>query len=339
MRRILISGAAGFIASHLVNALIQAGDFVVGVDDLSGGSADNLPTGTAAVNNFKFYQVDIANYLHMEEIMRSHRPQVVYHLASCAREGASELQPYKITKTNILISSIVLELGIKYKMEKFILFSSMSVYGKGKPPFDEKHPARPVDPYGVSKHATEQILWQLADTYKFDGIVLRPHNVIGPHQAHYDRYRNVVGIFINSILRGEPLYLFGENHHRAFSNIEDSLPCFIRAGEDKRVAGETINVGGKEFVTVMELAEEVIENMPEFPRPEIIQLPPRPHEVTDAYCTTTKSEEMLGYKESHGWREGVRRQVEWTKAKGKAEWRYDDLPLKPETMPTPWIKG
>ena len=251
----MVTGACGFIASWLTQALIDQGEYVIGIDDYSGSSEDNLPRGPRTFDHFRFYQEDLANYAKIEEIFRAHKPEIILHLASCAREGASEFQPFKITRTNAYISSVVLELGIKYGMERFVFFSSISVYGKGRLPFEEKMPPKPVDPYGVNKWATEQILWQLADTHKFDAVVIRPHNVIGERQCMWDRFRNVAAIFMNSIMRKEPLYLFGLNHTRAFSYIDDSLPCFLRAATDLVAVGKTINVGGGDHITVRKLAE------------------------------------------------------------------------------------
>lgn len=337
--RIMVTGIAGLIGSWIAEGLIKEGTKVIGVDDLSGGFIENVPTWLPQSRDLlEFHQVDISDYRKIEEVFAQTCPQCIVHCAAVAREGASEFQPYKITKSNILISSILLELGVKYKMKRFVFLSSMSCYGDGKkkPPFDEKMPRMPVDPYGVSKAATEAIVEQLAETHGFEYVIIRPHNCTGPRQMINDRYRNVAGIFMNSIMRQEPLALFGKDHRRAFSYIEDALPAFLSAIGSEKANGEIINVGGKEQITVSELAEEIIKNMPEYPRPQIVQLPARPHEVAEAFCTTEKSELLLGYKEKYGWREGIRRMCEWAKEQGPRPWVYDYLPLLNEKAPLVW---
>lgn len=337
---ILVSGSSGFIGSHVTNALIEQGHTVIGVDDLSGGIC-NVPSSPRRANFYKFFRQDIADYQAMEEIFTSQRPQVVYHCAAVAREGASEMQPVKIVRTNIYITTILMELGIKYGVERFIFLSSMSTYGKGEngPPFDEKTRLNPVDPYGTCKYASEKIIKQLCETHGREFVILRPHNVVGSGQSLCDIKRNVAAIFMNSIMRGEPLYLFGGGQcQRAFSYIGDSLPCFVRAAFDKKVVGMAINIGGKAFTTVRELANNISEHMAAlgYKRPEMIDLPLRPHEVTEAYCTTTLSEKMLGYKETYGWEEGIRRMCQWAHAQGPQPWLRDDLPLVNEKTPLHW---
>ena len=332
---VLISGVAGLIGSHLAKGFLQQGHHVIGVDNMSGGMLGNLPTMPNPL--FRFYLADLTHYSEMEEIFMTQRPAVVFHLASIAREGASEFQPRLITSTNIMASITVLELGIKYGMKRFIFTSSMSVYGKQDPPFSEKMPRMPVDPYGVNKAATEQIIEQLAETHGFEWVIFRPHNVYGPGAGMSDPYRGVVNIFMNRIMRKEPLYIYGEEHIRAFSYIEDCLPAMLKAAESKKVVGEIVNLGGIEPITIGELAEVIISNFPEYPRPEIIQLPPRPHEVARAWCTVDKSVKILNYKEQIGWKEGIVRTAEWARALGPQPWVVDGLPLINDKAPKPWL--
>lgn len=333
--RLLVTGCAGLIGSHLAKGLIEAGHSVIGIDNLSGGSSLNLPR--MPDQRFKFFQADLTKYPEMEELFCSQRPEIIFHLASCAREGASEFQPYKITLANILASVVVLELGLKYGMKRLIFFSSMSVYGKQDPPFSEKMPRMPVDPYGVNKAATEEAIEEMAETHGFEYIILRPHNVFGNGASLSDPYRGVVSIFMNRIMRREPIYIYGENHVRAFSYIEDCLPAMLRTVDSKNVVGEIINIGGIEPISVMDMAETIISCFPDYPRPEIIQLPPRPHEVPRAWCTVDKSVKLLHYKESVGWKGGISRMAAWAKERGPQPWVMDDLPLLSEKAPKPWL--
>lgn len=338
----LITGASGFIGSHLSRALVgekdeqgQAKHMVIGIDDLSGSDGSNLQD-VYKRSNFFFYHKDCANYEKMEEIIEAWRPDVVWHLAANAREGASIFDPFYIVRTNIFISSVVFELAIKYKVKKVVFFSSMAVAGDNIPPFTEDQPRKPVDPYGICKAATEDLLEKLGSVHDIKWTIIRPHNVGGVGQA-FDAYRNVLTIFANRIMRGDPIYLFGRQNRRAFSPIADSLPAFLRAGDLDTANGEIIYVGGKEAITIDQLADEVILNMPEYSAPERIYLPPRPLEVENAFCATEKSERLLGYEERQGWRACVREVCEWAKEKGRQEWQYlRELPLRNEKTPLPW---
>lgn len=337
MARILCTGAAGFISSYICKGLIAQGHTVIGVDDLSGGALENLPKQPHPL--FSFYKVDLNYYADIQEVFAANRPEIVYHCASCAREGASEFQPRHITYTNMMASLTTFELAIQYGVRKIIFVSSMSVYGENKCPFEEKYPRRPNDVYAINKAATEQCLELLAETHGFQWTILRPHNIIGCGQG-IDRYRNVATIFVNSILRDEPLYLFGEGHVRAFSNIEDSLPCFLKAAElDEKLNKLIINLGGREPVTVREFAEECLKHFPEKKDYPIIQAPARPHEVREAWCSTRRSEELLGYKDRYGWKEAVEKICEWLKKRGQQPWKKEYLPLLNDQAPEIWRKS
>lgn len=336
--RILCTGNAGFIGSHIVEGLLNQGHTVIGVDDLSGGFLENLPTHRSPnFHRFQFYKRDICDYRAMEEIFMGHKPEVVVHLAASAREGASWLDLHKITRSNIFMSSILIELAIKYKTSKFVFFSSMAAYGhnKGKAAFSEDTKLSPCDPYGVSKTCTEMTLRMMSKAHGMPFVVIRPHNVFGERQSLCDPFRNFIGISMNRLMRCEDIVLFGEGHIRAFSYIFDSLPAFIKATESGVADGETINVGGKESVQVAEAAREILKHFPEANQ-TIRLLPPRYGEVEVAYSTFDKSERLLGYEEKIGWREGIARMAVWAHAQGAKTWRFEPLALHADWEPDPW---
>lgn len=336
MSRILISGAAGFIGSHLVEGLLSQGHQVIGVDDLSGGFLENLPKwNDKHFHAFSFFKQDLCDYRATEEVFMGNRPEIVLHLAANARESASFYDVYRVTRANLYMSSILIELAIKYGTRKFVFFSSMSVYGKGKAPFPEDAKLQPCDPYGASKAATELTLRMMSAAHGISFLVLRPHNCIGVRQSLQDPFRNFVGLSMNKLMRGEQITIFGEDHVRAFSPIEDSLPAFMRAIEPGTADGETINVGGKEPIKIVEMAQEILKHFPEANQ-EIVYLPPRYGEVPIAYSTSEKSEKLLGYEEKVGWRECVATMAQWARTKGPQEWKYEPLALRSESQPLPW---
>jgi UDP-glucose 4-epimerase len=239
---------------------------------------------------------------------------------------------------NILVPSI--REGVK----KVVLVSSMSVYGAQKPPFHEGMPRSPEDVYGVSKASMEHITEILSEVHGFKYTIIRPHNVYGVRQNIADPYRNVVGIFINSLLRGKRFHIYGDGEQkRAFTYIEDFTPYLLRAGLDASVNGEIINVGPREEFTINELARVVLniffpDGTPaEF---EPVYLPSRPKEVKEAFCTTDKAERLLGYKTTVHLEEGVRKMVEWAKILGPQEPHFlvDGLELINDQVPVVWLE-
>ena len=328
--RILITGAAGFIGSHLADYLIAAGEQVAGVDDMSGGFWRNVNPA------MEFYPVDLRERGATAEVVARTRPEALCHLAANAREGASQFQPMDVTDRNLAGYLNALIPAIQAGVKKVVLFSSMAVYGNQEPPFDERLPRLPEDVYGVNKTAMEQITEILADVHGFQYTIIRPHNVFGERQCIRDKYRNVIGIFMNSIMRGETPFIYGDGEQeRAFSYIHDSLPSLARAAELRpELHGEVINVGGTQPMTVNRLAEVVCSHFEGGVKP--VHVEDRPREVKRAWSTWEKSVRLLGYADQVGIEEGIARMARWAKALGPQEWVTSNLELVNEKTPRPW---
>ncbi len=329
--RVVVTGAAGFIGSHVAEGLLAAGHQVVAIDDLSGGFRRNIPAGA------HFRQVDLRDAEATARAIADDPPDLLCHLAANAREGASQFQPRDVCGRNLMAYANVLVPAIRSGVKKVVLYSSMAVYGEQPPPFDERLPRQAVDIYGVNKAAMEHITEILAEVHGFSYTILRPHNVFGERQSLRDRFRNVVAIFMNRIMRGEPVHIYGDGEQqRAFSYIGDSLPAFLRAAElHPELDGEIVNVGGKDPVTVNELASMVAAEFGV--TPEIVYLPDRPREVKHAYCTWEKSVHLLGYEERFGLGEGIRRMAAWAKALGPQPWAEEELELPSDKAPRIWL--
>ena len=328
--RVLVTGAAGFIGSHVTTGLAEQGHEVVAVDDLSGGFKRNVPAGV------KFDQIDLRDPEAAERAVADSAPDLLCHLAANAREGASQFQPRDVCGRNLMAYVNVLVPAVRRGLKKVVLYSSMAVYGEQTPPFSEEMPRQPVDVYGINKASMEGITEVLAEVHEFEYTIMRPHNVFGERQSLRDRYRNVVAIFMNRIMQGEPLYIYGDGEQRrAFSYIGDSLPAFLRACElGGRLNGQVINVGGKEDISVNELARLVAAEFEA--EPEMTHLPDRPREVKHAYSTWQKSEQLLGYEERYGLREGVRRMARWARELGPQPWSEETLELPSKKAPVIW---
>jgi UDP-glucose 4-epimerase len=337
-RRILVTGAAGFMGSHLVDALVDAGHDVYGVDDMSGGFWRNVNPGS------HFTELDLRLKEPATRFVEEVKPQILFHLAADATEGRSQFTPLTCTERNLMAYLHTLVPAIRFGVEKVVLTSSMSVYGAQPPPFDESMRPEPEDIYGVSKAAMEHTTRILGHVHGFAHTIIRPHNVYGPRQNIADPYRNVIGIFINACLQGKNFYIYGDGEQRrAFTYIDDFTPYMARAGFDPATDGETINLGPRDEFSINHLAEVVLGffypdgSMSERMRPQ--HLPPRPMEVRDAYCTDEKARRLLGYRPTISLEEGVGRMIAWAKELGPQKPRYmDELELTTDETPVTWTQ-
>jgi UDP-glucose 4-epimerase len=344
----VVTGGTGFIGSHICKSLVALDHNVICVDDLSGSNTDNIED-LQQCGNFNFIPADCAELKTMEGVMHGKDIDVLVHCAANAREGASQFQPVSVTHRNLMAYNSVLTASISASVRRVVMFSSMATYGKGaaEPPFDETMPTAPEDVYGVNKVAMEQCTDILSDVHGYEYVIIRPHNVFGENQALFDKMRNVVAIFMNRIMRGEPLFIYGDGEQeRSFSYIHDSLPSFMNAilanGAmfTTRLHKKAINVGGKENITVNRLASAVKEAMGVSQDYPTEHFDDRPREVKKAFCTTERSEVLLNYSEPLGWEEGVIRMADWAKRMGPQDWRNTEKLeiLNSDLVPKPWLE-
>lgn len=338
-KRILVTGGCGFIGRWISKSLVEKGHQVYIIDDLSGGFLGNIEEFKKDLAGF--FHVDLSDTNsgetdYMRHSVERAKPEIVFHLAASAREGASFFDPVKMYRTNIGAYVNVLEASIKTGyLNKVVLFSSMSVYGDQNPPFDESQKREPIDIYGVNKAAMESTTEMLSEVHDFRYTILRPHNVWGPFQSMKDKYRNVVMIMMNKILRKEPLIIYGDgNQQRSFSFVDNSIDCYIRA-MNENCDGEVINIGGKDPITINKLAELVCNamNVDNYP---IEYVPSRHGEVLMAYTTIKKSEKLLGYKEKVNMKESMEVTAKWAEKQGPQEWTTDKLELWNSKAPIWW---
>lgn len=334
--RILVTGGAGFMGSHLVDALLELGHDVFNVDDLSWGYKENVNPKS------KFTQLDLQKKEETEKYINEVKPELVFHLAADATEGRSQFTPINSTQRNYGAYLNLLIPCIKNGMKKMVLTSSMSVYGAQKPPFSEDMERKPEDIYAIAKSAMEHSTEILSKVHHFDYVIIRPHNVYGPRQNLADPYRNVIAIFINRLLQNKNFFIYGDgNQKRAFSYIEDFTPYIVKTGFEDQVNGEIFNIGPVQEYSINELADVVLKeffpdgNIPDHLKPQY--LPPRPLEVPDAWCTVDKAEKLLGYKTTVTLEEGIKKMLEWAKTAGPIPFKYlDNLELISDDTPITW---
>jgi UDP-glucose 4-epimerase len=282
-KRVLVTGAAGFIGSHIArHAATELGMVVIGVDDMSGGFEYNVDP------SFTFVKGDLRDPAFVRKLFKQHGPfEYVYHIAAYAAEGLSHFIRRYNYQTNLLASINVLNEAVKGGTTHFVFTSSIAVYGTGRTPLTEDMTPQPEDPYGVSKFAMELDLKAAHEMFGINFVVFRPHNVYGPGQNVADRYRNVIGIFMRQIMDGEPMTIFGDGEQtRAFSYISDVAPVIATAPLNPAATNQVFNVGADQPYTLKELASAVRVAMG-VPNHEIKHLPPR-NEVLHAHSDHTK---------------------------------------------------
>ena len=305
---ILITGVAGLIGSRLADYLIENTNHkIIGVDDLSGGYKENLNKDVV------FYKRDVASGL--DDIFDEHKPEYVYHLAAYAAEGLSPFIRKYNYQNNLLATAGVVNNCIKHDVRRLIFTSTLAVYGHGYGGvFDEKQVPKPIDPYGVAKYGCEMDIEIAGEQHGLDWCIIRPHNVYGVKQNVWDRYRNVLGIWMYQYMNDENMTIFGDGEQtRAFSFIDDTLEPMYRAGVQDNCSKEIINLGGTKFHSIKE-ANDILKKV--VGGGNTIHLEPR-HEVKDAHPTWEKSVELLGYKDNTSLKDGLTQMWNWVKTQPK----------------------
>jgi len=339
-KRVLVTGSAGFMGSHLVDYLLTKGFKVYGVDDLSGGYLRNVNPKS------HFTKLDLRDKKKTRDYINKIKPDLIYHLAADATEGRSQFTPLSCTERNYLAYLNLLVPAIKNGARRVVLTSSMAVYGAQRPPFHEGLDRKPEDLYAISKAAMEEATEVLSSVHGFEYVIVRPHNVYGEKQNIADPYRNVIGIFINRLLGGKPFYIYGDGKQkRSFSYIDDCTAPLAKCGLLEGINGEIINLGpGPETaVTINELANTVLkeffgtDNIPEKFLP--IHLTARPQEVKNAFSTCDKAKRLLGFEPTTDLEEGIEKMIKWARKLGYQEPKYlKEVELISKNMPKTWKK-
>tara|TARA_B100001123_G_scaffold440306_1_gene579082 strand:- start:192 stop:1196 length:1005 start_codon:yes stop_codon:yes gene_type:complete len=330
--KIFITGVAGFLGSHLSQKLSDLGHEVIGVDNMIGGYKDNIPS------KIKFFQYDCCDYKKINSAMKG--VDVVYHCAATAHEGLSVFSPIEITKNNYLASITIFTSAINNKVKRIIFCSSMARYGKQKCPFNEDMVPSPVDPYGISKVASEDVLKNLCDLNGVEWVIAVPHNIIGPKQKYDDPFRNVVSIMINRLLQSKAPIIYGDGEQkRCFSYIDDCISCLLPMLDQKDLNKQIINIGpDEEFVTINEVAK-ICSNVTGSNLQPIYKKD-RPREVKHASCSADKARKLLNYKTETDLVSGIKRTYEYIKKRGPKKFDYSniDLEIVNDLTPSSWVK-
>lgn len=311
---ILVTGGAGFLGAHLCRALLSDPRYqhlaLVVLDDLSGGFQANLPVHT----RLHFVPGSITDTTLVERLFCEHRFEFVFHLAAYAAEGLSHfIRDFNYTN-NLLGSVQLINAAVRHHTRHFVFTSSIAVYGAGQTPMHESMQPLPEDPYGIAKYAVELDLHAAHRQFGLNFTIFRPHNVYGEFQNIGDRYRNVVGIFMNRILQQQPLPIFGDGHQkRAFSYVSDLMPPLLAAPFTPAACNQVFNIGAAVPISIRELADAIGHQFQITPCLEF--LPPR-NEVQNAWADHQRSRDVFGTQVETPLAEGLQRMANWVRQHG-----------------------
>jgi UDP-glucose 4-epimerase len=323
----LVTGGAGFIGSHVARHCLEMGHTVIVLDDLSGGFADQVPAGARLVMG------SVTDAHMVASLFRQYRFDYVYHLAAYAAEGLSHFIRRFNYQTNLVGTVNLINEAVKSGTRCFVFTSSIAVYGQGQLPMSEDMVPQPEDPYGVSKYAVELDLAAASRMFGLPYIIFRPHNVYGEHQNLGDPYRNVLGIFMNQIMSGRPLTIFGDGEQtRAFSHIDDVAPHIAHSVHIEAAFNQVFNIGADQPYTVNHLARVV---MAAFGAASSIDYLPAREEVYQAYASHEKAARLLGALPRVGLEEGVGRMARWARQAGSRKSKlFSDIEVSLKLPPS-----
>jgi len=327
-KKALVTGGAGFIGSHLVDELLKLNIDVVVIDDLSGGFVENVN------KDAKFIQGDIGDVEFINNIFKEERFDYVFHLAAYAAEGLSHFIKHFNYQNNLIGSVNLINASINNDIKCFVFTSSIAVYGAGQLPMIESTKPQPEDSYGISKYAIELELEASHKMFGLNYIIFRPHNVYGERQNIGDKYRNVVGIFMNQIMQDKPLTIFGDgNQQRAFTYIGDVAPIIANSVFNESAYNDIFNIGANTFATVNKLVNVVSEAMGAEAKTNYL---PARNEVFNAYSDHSKVQRILGYQDLTSLEDGVEKMTSWAKEEGaKQSKKFENIEIL-KNLPPSW---
>lgn len=310
--KVLITGVAGLLGSRLADYIIEnvPEAEVVGIDDLSGGYKENINPKVT------FWNQDIVNH-PIENCFEVYKFDYVFHLAAYAAEGLSPFIRKYNYENNLVATAKIVNNCIKYNVKRLVFTSTLAVYGHGEGGiFDENQQQAPIDPYGVAKYGCEMDIRIAGEQHGLDWCIIRPHNVYGRNQNIWDKYRNVLGIWMYQHLNGKPMTIFGDGEQtRAFSCIDDIVEPLWKSAILAEASNQIINLGGVEEWTINDackVLQKVIGG-------GTLEYKEGRHEVKHAIPTWQKSIDILGFEHKTELEDGLKDMWEWAQKQPKRE--------------------
>ena len=304
-KTVLITGVAGLLGSRLADWIIENKPEykVVGIDDLSGGYESNVHP------KVDLWEIDLVKH-PISVCFEKNKFDYVFHFAAYAAEGLSPFIRCFNYDNNLKVTARIVNECIRTDVKRLVFTSTLAVYGHGYGGiFDETQQQAPIDPYGVAKYACEMDIQIANEQHGLDYCIIRPHNVYGIKQNIWDKYRNVLGIWMYQYLNDEPMTIFGDGEQtRAFSFIDDILEPLWNSATREEASKQIINLGGVEEISIKEAANTlraVIDTKDEFRYLEAR------HEVKHSIPTFQKSIDLLDFKSTTTLYDGLEQMWDW----------------------------
>ncbi len=325
----LVTGGAGFIGSHVVNHLIKTGHKVWVLDDLSGGFMEYINPQATFING------SINDYQLIDSLFEQNKFDYVFHLAAYAAEGLSHFIKRYNYNNNLIGSINLINASVNNNVKCFVYTSSIAVYGAAQLPMTENMIPVPEDSYGIAKLAVEQELRISHEMFGLNYVVFRPHNVYGENQNLGDRYRNVIGIFMNQLMQGLPVTIYGDGEQtRAFSYIDDVAPHIANSIHNPGALNNTFNIGADQHYTINHLADAVMKAMNIVG--EKVYLDSR-NEVMHAFSDHQRARSVFNINNFVGLDEGLARMADWAKKAGvRSSKKFEAIEVL-KNLPENWL--
>ncbi|PHQ39383.1 GDP-mannose 4,6-dehydratase [Halorubrum persicum] len=306
MQTALVTGAAGFIGSHLVDELLDRGWTVRGLDDLSSGDPENLKVARQS-EAFTFVEGDVRNRGTVNKALGD--ADAVFHQAALASVPSSFEDPLSATTRNCTGTATVIDAAADCGVESVIVASSASVYGSGGTlPKSEDHPVNPESPYAASKYYTENVALQIGDREGICVSALRYFNVFGPRQDPDGEYAAVIPKFINLLLQDEQPVIFGDGEQsRDFVFVDDVVTANIQAAKESNSG--VFNIARGSTVTINKLVAVINKTLDRDIEP--VHEDPRPGDIRHSVADISKANKSIGFEPDTSFTEGIERTVEW----------------------------
>ena len=328
MSNCLVTGGAGFIGSHVALHLMEQGHRVTVMDDLSGGFVGNIPSGA------EFVEGSVTDGRLVDQVMDENKVEYIFHLAAYAAEGLSHFIKRFNYHNNLIGSVNLINAAVNFGVRCFVFTSSIAVYGKGQLPMTEDMTPQPEDSYGIAKLAVEQELGVCHEIFGLNYIIFRPHNVYGENQNIGDKYRNVIGIFMNQAMQGLPMTIFGDGEQtRAFTYISDVAPIIARSIDVPEALNSIFNIGADTPYAIKDLADVVARHMG--CGKQVKYLPAR-KEVLHAFSSHERVKAVFGCSPKWALEDGISRMAGWARRVGPRKSKpFGEIEIL-RNMPSSW---
>lgn len=313
--KILITGGAGFVGSHLCDQYVKNGDTVLCLDNFMNGSLTNI-RHLLNHRNFKLIQGDIRDYDLIEKIMRD--VDAVFHLAAQIHVDRSIIEPKLTYDINVLGTQNILEIARMYDVDKVVHASTSEVYGSAEYiPMDEKHPLNSPHPYGASKIAADRMCYAYIETYGMNICIMRPFNLYGPRQKD-SGYGGAISIFTKRVLSDVPPIIYGTGEQaRDYTFVDDIVRAYDLILKHPTPIREPVNFGTGIDIKINDLAMKIIHLCGKDMTP--VHVEGRPGEVERLIADITKAKK-LGWKPKFSLTDGLKSYIDWYKNYKFEEW-------------------